>query len=146
MRYCCKYSLKNCQPIVFIVVKVCVDFYEFMTAGSVSVIGASTRGGNGDEQIQSRRESEQRRAASIDSGSINAYANHNASANASVTGMSGSISPGHTPNCPPGAIDIELEVGDHEVDTMFRDPGPKPIIVARSTPPLQARITLLLWM
>ena len=117
-----------------------------MSAGSVSVIGASTRGGNGDEQIQSRRESEQRRAASIDSGSINAYANHNASANASVTGMSGSISPGHTPNCPPGAIDIELEVGDHEVDTMFRDPGPKPIIVARSTPPLQARITLLLWM
>ena len=48
-------------------------------------------------------------------------------------------SPTHSPNCPPGAIDIELEVGDHEVDTMFRDPGTKPIILARSTPPLQVR-------
>ena len=46
-------------------------------------------------------------------------------------------SPTHSPNCPPGAIDIELEVGDHEVDTMFRDPGTKPIILARTTPPLQ---------
>lgn len=61
------------------------------------------------------------RAASIDNGTINAY----------------STSPAHSPNCPPGAIDIELEVGDHEVDTIFRDPGPKPLIMARATPPLQ---------
>jgi hypothetical protein len=25
--------------------------------------------------------------------------------------------------CPPGTVDIELEVGDHEVDSVFRDPG-----------------------
>jgi hypothetical protein len=34
--------------------------------------------------------------------------------------------------CPPGTVDIELEVGDHEVDAVFRDPGLNPLIVARS--------------
>ena len=57
-----------------------------------------------------------------------------------INAFSNSSSPAHSPNCPPGAIDIEVEVGDHEVDTMFRDPGPKPLIVARATPPLQVCI------
>ena len=69
-----------------------------------------------------------------DNGTINAFNNHSTTS----TLMTAS-SPTHSPNCPPGAIDIELEVGDHEVDTMFRDPGTKPIILARSTPPLQVR-------
>jgi hypothetical protein len=81
-----------------------------------SASGVFTNGGGG-------------RAAS-DNGTINAFTNHSTS---TLTASS----PTHSPNCPPGAIDIELEVGDHEVDTMFRDPGPKPLIVARSTPPLQ---------
>ena len=38
--------------------------------------------------------------------------------------------------CPPGAVDIELEVGDHEVDSVFRDPGLNPLIVARSDSPI----------
>lgn len=81
----------------------------------------------------------------IDSGSINAYGPM-ASSGHGLPGLGlggqGQTSPAHSPNnCPPGAIDIELEIGDHEVDTMFRDPGPKPIIVARSTPPLQVHIT-----
>ena len=81
----------------------------------------------------------------IDSGSINAYGPM-ASSSHGLPGLGlggqGQTSPAHSPNnCPPGAIDIELEIGDHEVDTMFRDPGPKPIIVARSTPPLQVHIT-----
>ena len=70
-----------------------------------------------------------------DNGTINAFNNHSTTS----TLMTAS-SPTHSPNCPPGAIDIELEVGDHEVDTMFRDPGTKPIILARSTPPLQVLI------
>lgn len=48
-------------------------------------------------------------------------------------------SPAHSPNCPPGSIDIEVEVGDHEVDTLFRDPGPKPFFMTRATPPLQVK-------
>ena len=65
----------------------------------------------------------QPRSASIDNGTtINAF---------------DTTSPAHSPNCPPGAIDIEVEVGDHEVDSMFRDPGPRPLILARATPPLQ---------
>ena len=38
--------------------------------------------------------------------------------------------------CPPGTVDIELEVGDHEVDSAFRDPGMNPLIVARSDSPI----------
>ena len=38
--------------------------------------------------------------------------------------------------CPPGSIDIELEVGDHEVDSVFRDPGMNPLIVPRSDSPI----------
>ncbi len=38
--------------------------------------------------------------------------------------------------CPPGTVDIELEVGDHEVDSVFRDPGMNPLIVARSDSPI----------
>ena len=41
-------------------------------------------------------------------------------------------SPIHTQSCPPGAIDLELEVGDHEVDTAFRSPDSDPLIVATS--------------
>ena len=85
----------------------------------------------------------QSRAGSIDNGTINAYV-----AAASHNHPPSLASPAHSPNCPPGAIDIELEVGDHEVDTMFRDPGPKPLIVARATPPLQVcseKIVFLLW-
>lgn len=80
------------------------------------------------------------RAASLDNGTINAFAT-------TPTSMNGPCSsPAHSPNCPPGAIDIELEVGDHEVDTIFRDPGPKPLIMAcRSTPPLQVRSIFLTW-
>ena len=104
---------------------------------SQSTLCSATGSSNGNShlqqthsQISRQTEGPGRRAASIDSGSINAYV--------SGSGVVGpTASPAHSPNCPPGAIDIELEVGDHEVDTMFRDPGPKPIIVARSTPPLQ---------
>lgn len=65
-----------------------------------------------------------------DGGSINAYSS-------SSNGQMTTSSPAHSPTCPPGAIDIELEVGDHEVDTVFRDPGLNPLIVARRSPPLQ---------
>lgn len=34
---------------------------------------------------------------------------------------------------PGGTVDIELEVGDHEVDTAFRDPAPDPLIMAPPT-------------
>ena len=67
-----------------------------------------------------------------DTGTINAFNNHS-----TTSTLVTASSPTHSPSCPPGAIDIELEVGDHEVDTIFRDPGPKPVILARSTPPLQ---------
>ncbi len=44
-------------------------------------------------------------------------------------------SPVHSPD---SAVDIELEVGDHEVDSAFRDPAPDPLILA---PPPRTRIS-----
>ena len=86
-----------------------------------SVSGASSSNGGLTQHQQP-----QPRSASIDNGTISAF-------------DTTSRSPAHSPNCPPGAIDIEVEVGDHEVDSMFRDPGPRPLILARATPPLQVR-------
>ena len=86
-----------------------------------SASGASSSNGGLTQHQQP-----QPRSASIDNGTISAF-------------DTTSRSPAHSPNCPPGAIDIEVEVGDHEVDSMFRDPGPRPLILARATPPLQVR-------
>jgi len=36
-----------------------------------------------------------------------------------------------------GGVDIEQEVGDHEVDSIFRDPGHNPLIVARQDSPIK---------
>lgn len=67
---------------------------------------------------------------SVQTPAISTYYTPTSPSNSSLTGP------------PAGAIDIELEVGDHEVDTAFRDPIPDPLIVARPSSPAQYYGTL----
>ena len=67
---------------------------------------------------------------SVQTPAISTYYTPTSPSNSSLTGP------------PPGTIDIELEVGDHEVDTAFRDPIPDPLIIARPSSPAQYYGTL----